>query len=398
MKKRSISELDVRGRMVFLRVDFNVPLGDDGRITDLTRIRSAIPTLEHLVFSGAKVVCASHMGRPGGRVQHDLSMDPVARRLSQMLERPILFKGLTLGDEVEVEKKRMKEGDVLLLENLRFHPGEKGNDPQFADRLSSGMEIYCNDAFATCHRSHASIVSVPAKCSRAVAGFLVKTEIDQLSPVLASDFPDGVLLIGGAKVSDKIPLLRNLLGKTGTVLIGGRIAYTFMAARGDDVGASEIEEEMMDACREIMAEAERRGIRILFPVDHVAAVTASPNVTVRMISRGETIPANMMGLDIGPRTVEKYIKVLKKAPLVVWNGPMGMFEYDTFSAGTIELARALADTDATVVVGGGDTVAAIHRAGVAEHITHLSTGGGAALAFLSGEPLPGLDVLEEVTP
>jgi len=396
MRKRSITEVDVRGHSVFVRVDFNVPLDEEGRIRDETRIRAALPTLEHLTFNGARVIIASHLGRPGGKVQFDLTMDRLVRRLSQLLERPVAYNGLSTGDEVEAEKARLKDGDVLLLENLRFHPGEKANDPEFAAALARGIDIFCNDAFGTCHRRHASIAAVAPLCSRAVAGLLVKTEIDQLSPILESDFPDGVLLLGGAKVADKIPLLRNLLGKTGTVLIGGRIAYTFMAAKGEQVGASEVAEEMIPDCREVLEKAERLGIRVLLPVDHVAAAVPEANVTVRMINRGEVIPQDMMGLDIGPRTVALFAHELRRADMVVWNGPVGMFEHDVFSAGTIELARALAGSSATIVAGGGDTVAAIRRAGAADQITHLSTGGGASLAFLSGESLPGLNVLEDV--
>jgi len=286
MNKRSITELDVRGNKVFVRVDFNVPLDEGGRISDETRIRAALPTLEHLVFNGARVIIASHLGRPGGKVQLDLTMDPLARRLSQLLERPVVYIGLSTGDEVEAEKARMKDGDVLLLENLRFHPGEKGDSPGFAAGLARGIDIFCNEAFGTCHRAHASIVSVAPLCSRAVAGLLVKTEIDQLSPILERDFPDGILLMGGAKVADKIPLIRNLLGKTGTILIGGRIAYTFMAARGESVGASKIEEAMIPHCRDILEKAEKRGIRVILPVDHVAAANPGANVTVRMVNRG----------------------------------------------------------------------------------------------------------------
>ncbi|MDY0295855.1 MAG: phosphoglycerate kinase [Acidobacteriota bacterium] len=396
MRKRSISDVDVRGRTVFVRVDFNVPLGEDGGISDETRIRAALPTLESLVFNGARVVVASHLGRPGGRPQLDLTMDPLARRLAQLLERPVNYNGLIFGEVVEAEKARMRDGDVLLLENLRFHPGEKANDPEFAASLAKGIDIFCNDAFGTCHRRHASIVSVAPLCASAVAGLLVKTEVEQLSPVLESDFPNGVLLLGGAKVADKIPLIRNLLGKTGTILIGGRIAYTFMKARGEAVGASEIETQMIPECEDILRQAQERGIRVILPVDHVAAVTPEANVTIRMVNRGEVIPPDMLGLDIGPRTVELFSRELSRADVVVWNGPMGMFEHELFSAGTMELAKVLAASSATVVAGGGDTVAAIRRAGAGEQLAHLSTGGGAALAFLSGETLPGLEVLEDM--
>lgn len=396
MRKRSITDVDVRGRTVFVRVDFNVPLGEDGGISDETRIRAALPTLESLVFNGARVVVASHLGRPGGRPQLDLTMDPLARRLAQLLERPVNYNGLIFGEVVEAEKARMRDGDVLLLENLRFHPGEKANDPEFAASLAKGIDIFCNDAFGTCHRRHASIVSVAPLCASAVAGLLVKTEVEQLSPVLESDFPNGVLLLGGAKVADKIPLIRNLLGKTGTILIGGRIAYTFMKARGEAVGASEIETQMIPECADILRQAQERGIRVILPVDHVAAVTPEANVTIRMVNRGEVIPPDMLGLDIGPRTVELFSRELSRADVVVWNGPMGMFEHELFSAGTMELAKVLAASSATVVAGGGDTVAAIRRAGAGEQLAHLSTGGGAALAFLSGETLPGLEVLEDM--
>lgn len=396
MKKKSIKEIkdiDVRGKLVFVRVDFNVPLHHIGEIIDDTRIRTALPTLQHLADNGAKVVCASHLGRPGGTKQSDLTLQPVARRLSQLLDREVQFPGETLGEKIETAKSRLKEGDILLLENLRFHPGETVNDTAYAQQLAKNIDIYVNEAFGASHRSHASIQAITRFVPVLAAGFLLKKEIDALSMAIENPPENYTLILGGAKVVDKIPLVTNLMEKTRKILIGGAMAYSFLKAKEFNVGRSEVEEDSLPICKDIMEKAEKKEIKLLLPVDHIAAHAIEPEVTIRMIKRSEHIPDEMMGLDIGFETIQLYSQELKDAELIVWNGPLGVFELETFSAGTIEIARAVAAGSAASIICGGDTVASIHKAGVADHMTHLSTGGGAALQFLAGETLPGIEAL-----
>ncbi|MCP5102708.1 MAG: phosphoglycerate kinase [bacterium] len=395
MKTKFIKDIDVRGKLVFVRVDFNVPLSPTREISDDTRIRTALPTLRYLVANGAKIVCASHLGRPGNKKKNGLTLRPVARRLSKLLDREVLFPGETIGKKIETAKAGLKEGDILLLENLRFHPGETVNDRTYAHELAKNIDFYVNDAFGACHRSHASIQAITQCVPVSVAGFLLKQEIDFLSMALETSPENYTLILGGAKVADKIPFITNLMAKARKVLVGGAMAYSFLKAKGIGVGKSEVEEESLELCKDIMKKAEEKKIKLILPVDHIAAHAIEPEVTIRMIKRSEEIPDEMMGLDIGFETIHLFSRELKDAELVVWNGPLGVFELETFSAGTIEIARAVAGGSATSIIGGGDSVAAIHKAGVADQITHLSTGGGAALQFLAGEELPGINALSE---
>lgn len=393
MKKKSIENIDVKDKRVFVRVDFNVPLNDAREITDDTRIKSTLPTFQYLIEHGAKIVCASHLGRPDGREKADLSLQPVAQRLSKLLGRDVQFPGKITGKEIDAAKSGLKEGDVLLLQNLRFNPGETANDPDFARELAKDIDIYVNDAFGASHRAHASIEAITRLVPITCAGLLLKKEIEFLSMALENHTKNYMVVLGGAKVSEKIPLIQNLMDKARKILIGGAMAYSFLKAKGFDVGRSEVEEDSLQTCKNIMEMAKQKKIKFLLPVDHIAAHRIEPEVTIRMIKKGEGIPDEMMGLDIGFETIQLYIQELKEADLIVWNGPLGVFEIDTFSAGTIEIARAIISGSATTIVGGGDTISAINKAGVADQITHLSTGGGAALEFLSGLKLPGIESL-----
>ncbi len=388
-------DVSLKGKRVFLRVDFNVPLDDGGNITDDTRIRAALPTIRHLVEAGAKIVCASHLGRPKGKPVPEFSLKPAAQRLSELLGCEVAFNGETIGPEVEAAKAKLKEGDVLLLENLRFHPGEKKNDDDFAAQLATDIDVYINDAFGACHRAHASIVKLAEKVPVTAAGFLLEKEIDFLNMAVNNPPEKYSVILGGAKVSDKIPVITNLLDRAQKIFIGGAMAYTFLKAQGQNVGHSLVEDECIDTCLDIMKQAKEKKVQLFLPVDHVAAVKIEPEVTVRMIKRGSSIPPEMMGLDIGFDTIELYCRELKDSELIVWNGPMGVFEIDTFSAGTMEVAKAVAASNATSIIGGGDSVAAVNKSGLADCITHISTGGGASLEFLSGKVLPGVNALAD---
>ena len=388
-----LKEIDVRGKCVFVRNDLNVPLDKKQNIMDDTRIRASCPTLEYLIEQGARIITASHLGRPGGRKRPEFSLKPAADRLSELLDRPVLFNGETVGKKVEEVKAKMKPGDIFLLENLRFHSEENSNDPLFAQELAQDVDVYVNNAFGVAHRNHASVVAITQFVPQSVAGLLVKNEIDYLRLALEKPSEKYVLILGGAKVSDKIPVINNLINRSHTILIGGAMAYTFLAARGVKVGSSRVEKEHIPTCQDILNRAEQKGVTIVLPVDHVAAVKIEPNVTIRMVERGKQIPDEMMGLDIGTETVEQFVSEIHRATLIVWNGPMGVFEVDDFSAGTTAVARAVAESQATSIVGGGDSVLALHKAGVADQITHISTGGGASLEYLSGKILPGIAAL-----
>jgi len=395
MAKKFLEDVQVKGKLVFVRDDFNVPLNAALEITDDTRIRASIPTLRYLVENGARVVCASHLGRPKGEVLPDCSLAPVAKRLGDLLGKKVQFCPETVGAKAEKAKSDLKAGQVLLLENLRFHPGETKNDAAFAAELARGIDLYVDDAFGACHRAHASIDQITRSVPMSVAGLLLKKEIDFLS-MAAENPPDNYLVIlGGAKVSDKLPLLTHLLTKADTILIGGAMAYTFLLAQGMGVGSSRVEKDSLEFCREILQKAKAGGVRIVLPKDHIAATKIDPNITVRIIKPGEEIPGEMMGLDIGPETVEEFQAEIGRAGLIFWNGPMGVFEVDTFSGGTMEIAAAVAASGVTTIIGGGDTIAAVNKAGVALSISHISTGGGAALEFLAGDKLPGIEALTE---
>lgn len=395
MGRKFVADVPVAGKRVFLRNDFNVPLDGSGRISDDMRIQASLPTIRHLLEQGARVVCASHLGRPKGEVIPDCSLAPVARRLGELLGRTVAFCPETVGEKAEKAKARLKSGQVLLLENLRFHPGETRNDPAFAAGLAQGIDLYVDDAFGACHRAHASIVEITRHVPLAVAGFLLKKEIDFLTLAAENPPDDYLVILGGAKVSDKLPLLKHLVTKANAILIGGSMAKTFLKAEGIDVGASPVETEHLELCRDIRRRAEERGVRFLLPVDHIAATRIAPNITVRIIRPGEGIPGEMMGLDIGPETVEAFKAEIARAKLIFWNGPMGVFEVDTFAGGTMEIAQAVAASSATTIIGGGDSVAAVVKAGVADRISHISTGGGAALEFLAGDSMPGIEALAE---
>lgn len=395
MAKKFIQDIPAREKRVFLRNDFNVPLDKNLKITDDTRIRASLPTFRYLLDNQARIVCASHLGRPKGEVIPDCSLAPVAARLAELLGREVLFCAEAVGSAAEKAKAALRPGQVLLLENLRFYPGETRNDPAFASELARGIEIYVDDAFGACHRAHASIDEITRHVPLAAGGFLMKKEIDYLS-LAADNPPDNYLVIlGGAKVSDKLPLLAHLVTKADAILIGGAMAYSFLKATGMNVGYSKVEDECLDLCRDILQQAKDRGVRFILPKDHIAATKIDPNITVRIIRPGEEIPGVMMGLDIGPETIEQYREEIRRASLIFWNGPMGVFEVEAFAGGTMEIAAAVADAKATTIIGGGDSVAAVNKAGVSGRISHISTGGGASLEFLAGDKLPGIEALTE---
>ncbi|HXF82523.1 MAG TPA: phosphoglycerate kinase [bacterium] len=393
MRKKTVSDVPVRGRRVLVRVDFNVPLDEDGRITDDRRIREALPTIVHLRRQGARVILASHLGRPGGRVQESLRLDPVARRLSELLGVPVRKLPDCVGPEVEAAVAAMRDGDVVLLENLRFHPGEEANDEAFARALAALADLYVNDAFGTAHRAHASTVGV-ARLLPAVAGFLMEKELVHLSRALEEPTRPFVAILGGKKVSDKIAVIRNLLTRADALLIGGAMAYTFLKARGGAVGASLVEEDKLDLARALMAEAARRQVAFHLPEDVVVADRFAEDAERRVVP-ADAIPDGWMGMDIGPRTAAAYGRTIAASGTVLWNGPMGVFEFPAFATGTRAVAQAMAESRAVTIVGGGDSAAAVEQFGLAGRMTHISTGGGASLEFLEGRELPGVAVLQD---
>jgi len=393
LEKRTVRDVEVAGRRVLVRVDFNVPLDEHGRVADDRRIRESLPTVRYLLEQGAAVVLMSHLGRPGGRVVEELRMAPVGERLAQLLGRPVRVLPDCVGPEVEAVVARLQPGEVALLENLRFYPGEEGNDPAFAAALARLGDLYVNDAFGTAHRAHASTVGVAAHLP-AVAGLLMEKEIRYLSRLLESPEHPFVAVLGGKKVSDKIGVLRNLLERVDAVLVGGGMAYTFLRSQGYRVGRSLVEEDKVELARELSERARARGVPLWLPEDVVVAERPSPEVPRRVVPAGE-IPEGWMGLDIGPRTAERFAGVIEGARLVVWNGPMGVFEVEPFAAGTRAVAEAVARCPGTTVVGGGDTAAAVERFGLLGRFDHVSTGGGASLEFLEGRELPGIRVLQD---
>jgi phosphoglycerate kinase len=387
--KKTIRDIDVEGKRVLVRVDFNVPL-DQGKVADDTRIRAALPTIQYLTEQGAKVILMSHLGRPKGKVKEDLRLTPVAERLADLLGRPVAMAVDCVGEEVETAVDRLRPGDVLLLENLRFHPGEEANDPRFVSQLASLGEVYVNDAFGTAHRAHASTEGV-AHHLPAVAGFLMEKELNFLSKALERPEHPFVAILGGAKISDKIGVVDNLLGKVDTLLIGGGMANTFLKAQGHQVGQSLVEEESLPLAQELLAKAGRK---LVLPVDVVVADRFDAEAQSKIVSV-EEVPANWRILDIGPATVERFAQELYTAKTVVWNGTMGVAEFPRFAAGTEGIIEMLAESQATTIVGGGDTAAAVQQAGLAEKMTHVSTGGGASLELLEGKVLPGVAALAD---
>jgi phosphoglycerate kinase len=390
-KKNSIEDLTIKGKRVFIRADFNVPLDDNLRITDDRRIRSTLPTINYAIDEGAKVILSSHLGRPKGKADPRLSLAPVAKRLQRLLNKEVIFSPDCIGSQVEGLVSKMKEGDVLLLENLRYHPGEENNDEEFARALVRLADVYVNDAFGTAHREHASIVGVP-KFLPSAAGFLLKKEIQYLRGLVENPVRPFVAILGGAKVSGKINVLENLVDKVDKVIIGGGIAYTFIKAMGYEVGNSLVEEDMLETAQRIRRKLKGVGIKFYLPVDCVIAQSIEPAAETKIIPTLE-IPKGWRALDIGPASVKLFSEALHDAKTVLWNGPMGVFEIDAFSRGTFAIAHAVADAYALTIVGGGDTDFAVHRAGVSDAISFISTGGGASLQLLEGKELPGLAVL-----
>jgi phosphoglycerate kinase len=388
---RSIRDLKLDGRRVFVRVDFNVPI-ENGKIGDDTRIRAAIPTIKYALDHGATVILASHLGRPKGKPKMEFSLKPVADHLAGLLGRPVAFAPDCVGAAAADVIKAHPKG-VILLENLRFHPEEEANDPAFAKQLAALCDVYVNDAFGSAHRAHASTEGIVHSVKESGAGLLMAAEVEYLGKALHHPDHPFVAIIGGAKVSDKLEVIENLLGKVDALLIGGAMAYTFFKARGLPVGKSLVEDNLIDTARALEARAAARGVRLELPVDHVVAAKIEAGATASLLAVGDPAIGDRMGLDIGPATVARYRDVIATAKTVVWNGPMGVFELDAFAGGTIGVAKAVAAVHGTTIIGGGDSVAAVTRAGVADKMTHISTGGGASLEFLGGRTLPGVQAL-----
>ena len=392
--KQTIKDIDVRGKRVLIRVDFNVPLDQKtGAITDDTRIRESLPTIRYALEQGAAVVLMSHLGRPDGQRVPSMSLQPVAARLSDLLKRPVSFLQECVGSEVEVRTKAMKPGDAVLLENLRFHAEEEKNDPIFAAQLARLGDIYVNDAFGSAHRAHASTEGV-AHDLPAVAGLLMEKEIQYLDGALANPERPYVAILGGAKVSDKIAVLTRLLEKIDRILIGGGMSYTFLKAQGHAIGSSRLEPDKVEFAKQLLAKAAQRNVAFLLPVDHVITTSLKdPNGQVKTVPVGQ-IPDGWEGVDIGPETVKKFSAALQDAKTVVWNGPVGVFEDARFAQGTRKIAETLAHLKATTVIGGGDSAAAVQQFGLADKMSHISTGGGASVGFLEGKVLPGIAILK----
>ena len=392
MSKLSLNDIDVAHRRVFMRVDFNVPLRD-GVITDDTRIEAALPSIRHILDRNGRLILASHLGRPKGAPEAKYSLKPVAARLKELLGRPVQFANDCIGPEAESLAKNLKDGEVLLLENLRFHAEEEKNDPGFAKKLAALSDVYVNDAFGAAHRAHASTAGIAAFVQPAVSGFLMQKELEALGHALTKAEKPYVAIVGGAKVSDKIDLIESFLNLATHILIGGAMAYTFLRAKKIGTGKSLVEADKIDLAADLLSRAASKGVALELPLDHVVA--AGLDASESQIVPIDRTPENLMGLDIGPETVKHYSSILAGARTIVWNGPMGVFENPKFAEGTFGIARAVADSKAFSIVGGGDSAAAVAQSGMEPKITHISTGGGASLEFLSGQKLPGVEALTE---
>ncbi|MDN4072149.1 phosphoglycerate kinase [Fictibacillus terranigra] len=393
MNKKTVRDIDVNGKVVFCRVDFNVPM-ENGKITDDTRIRAALPTIQYLTEQGAKVLLASHLGRPKGQVVEELRLTQVAQRLSDLLGKEVLKTDEAYGEEVKKALASIDNGGVILLENVRFYPGEEKNDPELAKKFAEFADVYVNDAFGAAHRAHASTEGV-AKHLPAVAGFLMEKELDVLGKALSDPDRPFTAIIGGAKVKDKIDVINNLLDKVDNLIIGGGLGYTFIKALGHDVGKSLLEEDKIETAKGFMEKAKEKGVNFLIPEDILVADDFSNDANTKVVSI-DSIPSDWEGLDIGTKTIEKYQNTIKNSKLVIWNGPMGVFEIEAFSKGTRSVAEALAEAkDTYSVIGGGDSAAAVEKFGLADQMSHISTGGGASLEFMEGKELPGVTALND---
>lgn len=394
MNKKTVKDIDVNGKKVLIRCDFNVPIDSEtGKITDNRRIRAALPTIQYLLDHNAKVILCSHLGRPKGEFNLKYSLKPVAEELSKLLNKDVKLAKDVIGESAKELTSNMKEGDIVLLENVRFHKEEEQNDPEYSKALASMAEIYVNDAFGTAHRAHSSTTGV-ADYLPAVSGFLIEKELEFLGGALENPKHPFVAILGGAKVSDKIGVIENLLDKVDTLIIGGGMAYTFYKAQGHHIGTSICEEDKLDLAKSILEKAQEKGVKLLLPVDNHVSSEYSNNGEEKMVDSTE-IPDGFMGLDIGPKTIEKFEEAVKDAKTVVWNGPLGVCEFDKFATGTKAVATMLSKIEATTIIGGGDSAAAIEKLGLADKMTHISTGGGASLEFLEGKTLPGIACLQD---
>ena len=394
MNKKTVKDIDVNGKKVLVRCDFNVPIDSEtGKITDNRRIRAALPTIQYLLDHNAKVILCSHLGRPKGEFNLKYSLKPVAEELSKLLNKDVKLAKDVIGESAKELTSNMKEGDIVLLENVRFHKEEEQNDPEYSKALASMAEIYVNDAFGTAHRAHSSTTGV-ADYLPAVSGFLIEKELEFLGGALENPKHPFVAILGGAKVSDKFGVIENLLDKVDTLIIGGGMAYTFYKAQGHHIGTSICEEDKLDLAKSILEKAQEKGVKLLLPVDNHVSSEYSNNGEDKMVDSTE-IPDGFMGLDIGPKTIEKFEEAVKDAKTVVWNGPLGVCEFDKFATGTKAVATMLSKLDAITIIGGGDSAAAIEKLGLADKMTHISTGGGASLEFLEGKTLPGIACLQD---
>ena len=391
MSKKTVRDIDLKDKKVLVRCDFNVPMDENRNITDNRRIVAALPTIKYLLEQNCKIVLCSHLGRPKGEFKKEFSLEPVAKELSKLLGKEVIMAKDVIGEDAENKAKNLKNGEILLLENVRFHREETDNDPEFAKKLASFGEIFVNDAFGTAHRAHASTEGV-TKYLPAVSGFLIEKELKFLGEALENPERPFVAILGGSKVSDKIGVIENLLEKVDTLIIGGGMAYTFFKAQGYNVGDSLCEEDKCDLALELIEKAKEKNVKLLLPIDNKVGKEFKPDTESKTVKSTE-IPDGWEGLDIGEETIKLYKEELKNAKTIVWNGPLGVFEFDQFAVGTNEIAKVLGDIDAIKIIGGGDSAAAVEKAGLAEKMTHISTGGGASLEFLEGKKLPGIEAL-----
>lgn len=393
MNKKTVKDIDLKGKKVFVRCDFNVPMDENQNITDNTRIKAALPTIKYLLEQNCKIILASHLGRPKGEVKPEFSLKPVAKELSKLLGKEVIMANDVIGEDAMTKAANLKEGEIMLLENVRFHREETDNDPEFAKKLASMAEVFVNDAFGTAHRAHASTTGI-ADYIPGVAGFLIEKELKFLGNAINNPERPFVAILGGAKVSDKIGVIDSLLDKVDTLMIGGGMAYTFFKAQGYNVGNSLCEVEKTDLALQEMEKAKEKGVKLLLPIDTKVGKEFKPDTESKTVAWTE-IPDGWEGFDIGEKTIEMFKNELQSAKTVIWNGPLGLFEFDQFAIGTNEIAKTLADLDATTIIGGGDSAAAVTKAGLADKMTHISTGGGASLEFLEGKKLPGIECLQD---